>query len=782
MRKTFLIIAMIIFIGCTKENISTVSNFPTIILQSGIEKTIDLTKYISKIKDVSIEHVDGINVHYDIETKSLKLKAANSKSLIVLPLVVNGETVSLLLRVNTMVAHTFTYKPESTESNIVVMGQFNDWSRTALSLSDENNDGIYKKTVYLKPQRHEYKFVVDGEELIDPANPVFISNNIGGWNSILELTEFKAEPGGRIIKEKWEKGLLTYYYNPLDDNSVLKDIILIQNNSIVDDKVFTIDEKNLISVDYIKLGDGTLRITGIDDKNRVIMENITIIQNGKPLNPINHPSDWHFSVLYNLMVDRFLDGDKSNTIHIQTNDLHELANFHGGDLTGIIQKLEEGYFTILGINAIWLSPLNRQPDSAYVEWIPPHRKFTGYHGYWPIAPRTVDSRYGTAEELKKLVELAHSQNIKVILDFVSNHVHEEHPYFKENRNWFGNMELANGEINIRNWSEETRLTTWFDEFIPSFDFPSAPEAIDQIVDDAIWWLETFDLDGFRQDAVKHVPHDFWKKLTAKMKANFPYKYLYQIGETFGSDELILDYVNPGELDAQFNFAIYFNARGPFTSDNTDFSNLAKTIENNLSTYNPINLMGNITSSHDQLRFIGIADGQVFFSDNGTERTFSNPPSAVKHKSSYSKLANFHAFNISIPGIPVVYYGEEIGLMGSGDPGNRRPMRFGADISQNERKLFAEISQLNKLRSKYPSLALGDLEIIKAEGPIFILQKSYFGEKIIVAINNGSLDQSIEAEIQYGKLKDLSTDKIIFINDRKFELNIPPYSYGIYKVI
>jgi glycosidase len=119
-------------------------------------------------------------------------------------------------------------------------------------------------------------------------------------------------------------------------------------------------------------------------------------------------------------------------------------------------------------------------------------------------------------------------------------------------------------------------------------------------------------------------------------------------------------------------------------------------------------MGNITSSHDQLRFIGIADGQVFFSDNGTERTFSNPPSAVKHKSSYSKLANFHAFNISIPGIPVVYYGEEIGLMGSGDPGNRRPMRFGADISQNERKLFAEISQLNKLRSKYPSLALGDL--------------------------------------------------------------------------
>ena len=782
MRKTIYIMILIIFVGCKKDDIPTVSNFPTIILQTGIEKSIDLTKYIPNIDKVSVDKIENLNVHYDTETKTLKLKADTNEPVIILPMQVNDEALVLLIRINPMVAHTFSYKAESTESNIVVMGQFNDWSRTALPLLDEDNDGVYERIVYLKPQRHEYKFVVDGVELIDPANPVFISNNIGGWNSILELTEFKAEQGGRIIKEKWEKGLLTYFFNPLNDNSSLKQLILIHNNSIVNKQVYTIDEKNLISVDYMKLGDGTLRIVGVDEKDRVIPENITIIINDKPLNPIDHPQDWHFAVLYNLTVDRFLDGDESNTVHVKTNNLHELANFHGGDLSGIIQKLEEGYFTNLGINSIWLSPLNRQPDSAYVEWIPPHRKFTGYHGYWPIAPRTIDTRYGTEGELNKLVELAHSRNIKVILDFVSNHVHEEHPYFKEHREWFGNVQLQDGEMNIRNWSEETRLTTWFDDFIPTFDYPSAPEAIIQVVDDAIWWLETFDLDGFRQDAVKHVPHDFWKKLTAEMKAKFPEKHLYQIGETFGSDELIMDYVTPGELDAQFNFAIYFNARGSFASDEADFSNLAKIIENNLSTYQPINLMGNITSSHDQLRFIGIADGQVSFSDDGTERTFSNPPSAVQNESSYAKLANFHAFNISIPGVPVVYYGEEIGLMGAGDPGNRRPMRFGANINENETNLFNEIAGLNKLRSKYSSLALGDLKIIKAEGPLLMIQKSYFGEKIIIAINNGFENQSIESEIQYGKLKDLLTDEIKFINDRKFELNIPPYSYGIYKVL
>jgi len=782
MRKTIFVIILTIFIGCSSDNAPSISNFPTIILQTGIEKTIDLTRYISDLENISIGKTDGVSAKYFPDSKLLKLTADGSKSLIKLHLKINNSDITLLLRVNPMVEHTFTFNSDDVSSNVVVMGQFNDWSRTALPLSDDDNDGVYERTVNLKPQRHEYKFVVDGIELIDPINPVFISNNIGGWNSILELTEFKAEAGGRIIKEKWEKGLLTYYYNPIDNNSDLKELILIHNNSIVEQELYNIDEKNLLSVDCTKLGDGTLRITGIDDKDHIIPENITIIKNGKVLNPIDHPNDWHFAVLYNLMVDRFLDGDESNTIHVETNDLHNLANFHGGDLSGIIQKLEEGYFTELGINSIWLSPLNKQPDSAYVEWIPPHRKFTGYHGYWPIAPREIDPRYGTEKELKQLVEVAHSKNIKVILDFVSNHVHEEHPYFKEHPDWFGEIKLPNGEINIRNWSEETRLTTWFDEFIPSFDFPSVPEAIDQVVDDAIWWLETFNLDGFRQDAVKHVPHAFWKQLTAEIKSKFPNKHLYQIGETFGSDELILDYVNPGELDAQFNFAIYFNARGQFASYNSDFSGLKEVLDINLNTYNPINLMGNITSSHDQLRFIGIADGQVSWSDDGTERTFTNPPGPVQNESSYSKLANFHVFNIAIPGVPVVYYGEEIGLMGSGDPGNRRPMRFDANTEKRERELYEKISQLNELRIKYPALAVGDLEILKAEGPLLIIQKSYFGEKIIVSINNGSLEQSIEQEIQYGKLKNVMTDEIKFINDRKFKLNIPPYSYSIYKVL
>ena len=106
------------------------------------------------------------------------------------------------------------------------------------------------------------------------------------------------------------------------------------------------------------------------------------------------------------------------------------------------------------------------------------------------------------------------------------------------------------------------------------------------------------------------------------------------------------------------------------------------------------------------------------------------------------------------------------------------------IIQNEKEsnLFNKITELNNLLNQYPSLILGDLEIIKAEGSILIIEKSYFSEKIIVVINNGPVEQSIESDIQYGKLKDLLTDEIKFINDRKFELNIKPYSYSFYKII
>ena len=479
------------------------------------------------------------------------------------------------------------------------------------------------------------------------------------------------------------------------------------------------------------------------------------------------------------MVDRFRDGDSSNNKPIHDPKLHELANFMGGDFAGIQQKLDEGYFKDLGVNTLWISPIQKQPDSSWVEWVPPNRTFSGYHGYWPIEPRKIDPRFGKSEEFHSIVKAAHQTGTKVILDFVSNHVHQDHPYLRDHKNWFGTVNLPDGRLNIRQWDGDTRLTTWFDEFIPSFDFPSAPVAINQVVEDAMWWMGEYDLDGFRQDAVKHVPHSFWKSLTRSAKIRFPEKNIYQIGETFGSDELIGSYVNPAELDAQFNFSIYFNSRGVFSSDQPNFSDIEDVIAENRSTFGPIHLMGNITSSHDQLRFSGYADGQIQFSDNGTARSFDDPVGKIRQLSTYSKMANFHAFNISQPGIPIIYYGEEIALMGEGDPGNRRMMRF--NISDNEMELKKTFSLLNGLRTEYSSLALGDQMILYNEGPVLVLLKKYFNEMILVAFNNSQDSKTIEIEFPFENtlLTKLIGPGHYEMNDKLIKLTINPLSHDFY---
>ena len=580
-----------------------------------------------------------------------------------------------------------------------------------------------------------------------------------------------------LVKNHHKGNWLHFEYLPSNEGASPQDWIVLLDNKELHADIVDLLSGGGVKVNISGVKEGLLRIFGRDSKGRMIPENQTIIRNGEPLS--TNSDDWHFAIIYNIIVDRFRDGDSSNNKPIHDPKLHELANFMGGDFAGIQQKLDEGYFKDLGVNTLWISPIQKQPDSSWVEWVPPNRTFSGYHGYWPIEPRKIDPRFGKSEEFHSIVKSAHQTGTKVILDFVSNHVHQDHPYLRDHKDWFGTVNLPDGRLNIRQWDGDTRLTTWFDEFIPSFDFPSAPVAINQVVEDAMWWMGEYDLDGFRQDAVKHVPHSFWKSLTRSAKIRFPEKNIYQIGETFGSDELIGSYVNPAELDAQFNFSIYFNSRGVFSSDQPNFSDLGDVIAENRSTFGPIHLMGNITSSHDQLRFSGYADGQIQFSDNGTARSFDDPVGKIRQLSTYSKMANFHAFNISQPGIPIIYYGEEIALMGEGDPGNRRMMRF--NISDNEMELKKTFSLLNGLRTEYSSLALGDQMILYNEGPVLVLLKKYFNEMILVAFNNSQDSKTIEIEFPFENtlLTKLIGPGHYEMNDKLIKLTINPLSHDFY---
>ncbi len=127
------------------------------------------------------------------------------------------------------------------------------------------------------------------------------------------------------------------------------------------------------------------------------------------------PKSWYDAIIYSLMIDRFNNGDPSNDNPINHDSLFKPANYNGGDLQGIINKINEGYFNLLGINTVWISPIVDNTNNAYMEYPPPHRYYTGYHGYWPVSFQGVEEHFGDMNLAKEFVNKSHQNDINVLL-------------------------------------------------------------------------------------------------------------------------------------------------------------------------------------------------------------------------------------------------------------------------------------------------------------------------------------------------------------------------------
>jgi cyclomaltodextrinase len=755
-------------------------------LTAGVQDTFLISDiFYSPDYNISLKPNASVNAQF-VNGKYLIMKPAeNFEGLSLLQFNLGRQSYYIPFTVQLKANYTFHFRaPDAKKVNL--FGSFNSWNRE-IDAMKLNKDGIYEITVPLDPGLYEYKFYVDGNEFLDPLNRDSIPNGLGGYNSVISIKPFHTEKSFLHVYSRGEDKkdlLLTFWYEKQGGTSLNNSsVIALVNNSIYPASDISIDgDKIILRVPEKMRRENPVIRVAVNDKGLTTYFQTVRFFNGEIAANQDKMSSFD-NVMYALMIDRFKDGDPGNSIPVVHPKLLHKANYFGGDLQGVLDEINNGYFDSLGVNTLWLSPVIDNTDSAYQEYPAPHRFYTGYHGYWPVSPTKVEERFGDMNLLKKLVSTAHQHKMKVLLDYVANHIHIEHPWWKEHRDWFGQLELPDGRKNLRLW-DEYRLTTWFEPFMPKFDYIHSKAALEAMTDNALWWIKTTGVDGFRHDAVKHVPNVYWRLLTKKLKKQYlGKKYIYQIGETFGSYQLVNSYVNNGQLDAQFNFILYDTAIPTFTG-NTSFTSLDEQMHKTFDVYGVNHLMGNIMDSHDKVRFMAYADNDVNDkTGDAAELGWNNPPE-VDYPSSYDKLKLYVTYLASIPGIPVIYYGDEIGMTGAADPDNRRMMRFNDQLKDIEKKTLHDVSLILKQRDTQPALRYGDYLTLKADSANYAFIRSDFNERVLVVLNKSEKNQQYElkmpSEYQLSRGTDLIKGGDLPVMQNKLYINIAPLSYKIIK--
>lgn len=531
--------------------------------------------------------------------------------------------------------------------------------------------------------------------------------------------------------------------------NTLIDHTLWQEN---EDGTWTLDLDGLQVTDNGLQGRTYLRIYA-EDETYLFNDLLLPLQDGKIITDAAQLNrhDQQAQVLYSLMIDRFYNGNASNDWKMNSEEVLDIVDYQGGDIAGITAKIEEGYFDQLGVNTLWISPITQNPWDAWgcypfehgnkYDSSKTYTKFSGYHGYWPIYATQLDSRFATPEEFRTLLSTAHAHGINVILDYVANHMHINSPTLQEHPDWHTDSILPDGRRNFELW-DEARLTTWFDKHIPTLDL-ERPEVCEAMTDSALYWLENYELDGYRHDACKHIPESYWRILGQKIAARWPGRHIWMIGETYGSPELIGSYVKSGMLNAQFDFNVYFTTREALCG----LKGMNEVVENELTslhTYGAHHTMGNISGNHDQIRFASIAGEAIDLHVNGKEEGWTQEIGIGDAEKAYKRALLLEVINMTLPGVPCIYQGDEYGEVGANDPDNRHMMRF-EGLNEAEQEMRAKVAELIQMRRSSMPLLYGDFIVLESNEDEIKYARIYLGKKVIVTINRKELSYNITEE-------------------------------------
>ena len=407
-------------------------------------------------------------------------------------------------------------------------------------------------------------------------------------------------------------------------------------------------------------------------------------------NPSN--LDWEGQIIYQVMPDRFMNGDETNDAGV---DRAAAQAWHGGDLSGLSGRLD--YVTGLGATALWMTPVYQQVTDV--------NGMAGYHGYWPADFRNIDPHFGTLTEFTALTQKAHSLGLRVMLDQVINHYGYGAAAQSRHPDWFHTQ----AECTAANTAQK-------DSVCPLSGLPDlnqrVPAVAGLLAGNADFWRAQ-GVDAFRYDAIKNVDQGFLKAQAARDKA----AGTFTLGEYYGADaDRVSEYQRLG-LSSLFEFNLQ-NALKAGIMGGQSLGAVRAVLEQDAGTPQP-GLIANFLDNHDLPRF---ASGSLF-EDQGQARA------------AYALRAL-----MTLKGIPVVWQGTEYAQRGGGDPDNRRDMRFQDQWTPGEKAVYDSARDAIAVRKASPALSRGDQKMLpvpdRLANDLLVFTRSQGGKTVLVAWNNG----------------------------------------------
>lgn len=577
--------------------------------------------------------------------------------------------------------------PVDGQTEVWAAGDFNGWKPGIHRLVPGIRGGL-ALTLELPAGRYAYKLVVSGKWLPNPSNSRTIPDGFGGMNSFVvagpdevrpRLYPVPCDPGGssegfagnsRVNAAEF----LVFVFGstfPVFGASAALDGRLLENSMV---RVMSGGRRIKV---FLPLGTapggrftlsartalGTLALpleawvgNLLPPRGR---EKKETLENTGRIGPTG--------IIYFAFTDRFRNGCLENDDPVAFEGLDPRADFKGGDFAGLEMSAREGYFKSLCCDYLWISPVNDNARGAWEDSLPPNRLFSAYHGYWPTQLFTTQPRFGTVADLRRLSKSLRERGEGLMLDVVLNHLHEDSPYLRTGSLTTTPEFLPDGRRNLRLFDSHP-VTTWFDSFVPSLDYGPETGTADIMSRNARWWAGVTMASGLRLDAVKHLPVELFRTLREKIPEETS---VFMVGETIDSRETISRYIGPGLMNAQFDFPLYFAIRDTLARQACGLDQLEVELTLSEEAFGSLAGVSTLLGNHDFARFCAYADGDVNPGTDEKEPGWSERVS-VDGPKAYERLAVAFAFLLTNRGYPLIYYGDEIGMTGAGDPDNRRP--------------------------------------------------------------------------------------------------------------